>query len=106
MEQGDGEEERGEDVGIGFGRGVDESVRGWVPVVGGVEEGGGEEEREGVIGTGLGRGGWERIGVEEEGVGAGDGMAEERGVCFGGEEDVKEAAEGMCAGGVAGMEAV
>ena len=37
---------------------------------------------------------------------AGDGMAEERGVCFGGEEDGKEAAEGMCAGGGAGMEAV
>lgn len=107
MEEGEGEgdEERGEGVGFGFGRGVDDSDSGCVPVVGGVEQGGGEEQ-EGVIGIGLGRGGWESIGVGDECVGEGEGVAEESGVCFGGEEDGKEAAEGMCAAVGVGTEAV
>lgn len=97
MEEGEGEEERDEGVGIGLGRGVDESDSGFVPAEGGVEQGGGEEERQGVMGIGLGRGIWGSIGVGEEGVGADEGVAEESGVCFGGEEDGKETAEGMCA---------
>lgn len=66
MEEGEGEEERGEVVEIGLGRGVDESDSGFVPANGGVEQGGGEEEREGVIGNGLGRGIWGSIGEGDE----------------------------------------
>lgn len=44
------------------------------------------------------------IGVGDKGVGAGEGAADESGVCFGGEEDGKTAAEGMCA--AVGTEAV
>lgn len=106
MEEGEGEEERGEGVAIGFGRGVDESDSWCVPAKGGVEQGGGEEEQEGVIGIGLGRGGWANIGVGDERVGEGEGVAEESGVCFGGEDDGKEAAEGMIAAVGVGMEAV
>lgn len=106
MEEGEGEEERGEGVWIGLGRGVDESDSGCVPADGGVEQGGGEEEREGVIGIGLGRGVWGSIGVGDKGVCAGEWVAEESGVCFGGEEDGKEAAEGMCAAVGVGTEAV
>lgn len=95
MEEGEGEEERGEGVGIGFGRGVDDSDSGCIPVEGGVEHGGGEEQQAGDVGMGLGRGGWESKGVGDERVG--DGVAEERGICFGGEEDTKVAAEGTCA---------
>lgn len=101
MEEGEGEEERGEGVGIGFGRGVDESDNWCAPAKGGVEQGGGEDEQEGAIGIGLGRGGWENIGVGDECVG--EGVAEESGVCFGGEEDGKE---GMLAAVGVGMEAV
>lgn len=106
MEEGEGDEERGEGVGFGFGRGVDDSDSGCVPVEGGVEQGGGEEEQEGVIGIGLGRGGWESIGVGDKRVGEGEVVAEESGVCFGGEKDGKEAAEGMCAAVGVGTEAV
>lgn len=94
VEQGEGEDERGEAAAIGLGRGVEESDRGVVPAEGGVEQGGGEEEREGVIGIGFGRGVWLSMGVGDEGVGAGEGVAEESGVCFREEE---ETAEGMCA---------
>lgn len=73
-----------------MGRRVEGSDNGLVPAEGGVEQGGGEEEREGVIGTGFGRVVMDRMGVGDEGVGAGEGVAEESGVCFGGEED------GMC----------
>lgn len=106
MEEGEGDEERGDGVGIGFGRGVDDSDSGCVPVEGGVEQGGGEEEQEEVIGIGLGRGGWDSAGVGDECVGEGEGVAEESGVCFGGEEDEKEATEGMCAAVGVGTEAV
>lgn len=105
MEDGEGEDEREEGVGIGLGRGVEENNSGLDPADGGVEQRGGEEEREGVIGIGFGRGVWERIGVGDEGVRAGEGVAEESGVCFGGEEEAgTEAAEGMCA--AVGTEAV
>lgn len=36
--------------------------------------------------TGLGRGVWGRWGVGDEGVGAGEGVAEESGVCLVGED--------------------
>lgn len=98
MEDGEGEDEREEGVGIGLGRGIEESDSGLVPADGGVEQRGGEEEREGVIGIGFGRGVWHRIGVGDEGVGAGEGVAEDSGVCFGGEEDAgTDDVEGMCA---------
>lgn len=103
MEEGEGEEERGEGAAIGLGRGVEESDSEVVPAEGGVEQGGGEEEREGVIGTGLGRGVWESMGVGDEGVGVGEGVAEESGVCFREEE---ETAEGMCATVGVAIEAV
>lgn len=91
MEDGEGEEERGEGVGTGLGRGVDN----------GLAEGG-EEQQDSVEGIGFGRGVWVRIVVGEEGVG--DGVAEEREICFGGEEDGKKGVEGMCA--AVGTEAV
>lgn len=106
VEDGEGEEERGEGVGSGFGRGVEERDSGLVPAEGGVEQGGGEEEREGVVGTSFGRGVCESNGEGDEGVGAGEGVAEESGVCFGEEEDGKEVEEGMCAAVVVGIEAV
>lgn len=107
MEDGEGEEERGEGVGSGLGRGVEESDSGLVPAEGGVEQGGGEEERDGVVQIGLGRGVWVRAGVEEDGVGAGEGVAEERGVCLGGEEEGREATEGgMCVAVGVGIVAV
>lgn len=93
VEEGEGDDERGEDVESGLGRGVEDSDSGLVPAEGGVEQGGGEEERDGVIGIGFGRGVWDSIKVGDEGVGAGEGVAEESGVCFG-EED-EGAADGM-----------
>lgn len=103
VEEGEGEEERGEGVAIGLGRGVEESDSGVVPPEGGVGQRGGEEEREGVIGIGLGRAVWESMGVGDEGVGAGEEVEEESGVCFREEE---ETAEGMCAAVGVGIEAV
>lgn len=106
VEEGEGEDERGEGVGLGLGRGVEERDNGLVPAEGGVEQGGGEEEQDGVIGIGFGRGVWEWIRVGDEGVGAAEGVAEESGVCFGGEEDSTEAAERMWAVVGVGTEAV
>lgn len=103
MEQGEGEEERGEGAAIGLGRGVEQSDNGVIPAEGGVELGGGEEDREGVIGIGFGRGVWVNMGLGDEGVGVGEGVAEESGVCFREEE---ETAEGMCAAVGVGIEEV
>lgn len=95
VEEGDGEDERGEGVGLGLGRGVEERDNGLVPAEGGVKQGGGEEEPGGVIGIGFGRDIWLWMGVGDDGVAAAEGVAEESGVCFGGEEDGTEAAAGM-----------
>lgn len=95
VEEGEGEEERGEGVGRGLGRGVELRDSGLVPADGGVEQGGGEEEREVVVGVGFERGVWDRTGVGEDGVGvgAGEGIPEESGVCLGEEEEGRETAE-------------
>lgn len=97
MEEGDGEDDRGEGVAIGLGRVAEESDSGVVPAEGGVEQGGGEEEREGVMGVGFGRGVWESTRVGDGGVGAGEGLAEGRGLCF---DEEEQRAEGGCAAGV------
>lgn len=105
VEEGEGEDDRGEGVALGLGRGVEERDNGLVPAEGEVEQGGGEEERDGVTGIGFERAVWDRIGVGDEGVSAGEGVAEESGVCFGGEEDGIDVAEGMCAAVGRGTEA-
>jgi len=76
-----------------LGREVDESDSGCVPAEGGAEQGGGN----GVIGIGFGRGVWGCRGEGDERVGEGEEVEEESGACLGGEEDGKEAAEGMYA---------
>lgn len=87
MEQG--EEECGEGGGMGLGRGV-----GLVPADGGgVALQGGEEEREGTGGMGFGRGICESTVVGEDGVGAAEGLAGERGVGLG-EQEGREGAVG------------
>lgn len=53
VDDGEGEEERGDDAGMGLGRGVESGL---APAEGGVEQGEGEEEREGVVEMGFGRG--------------------------------------------------
>ena len=69
---------------MGLGRGI-----GLLPVDGGggVEPQGGEEEREGIGGTGFGRGIGESNAGGLDGVGAG--VAGERGVCLGEQEEGK-----------------
>lgn len=68
-----------------------------------MEQGGGEEHGGG-IGSRLGQGGCEGPGVGDKRVGDGDGVQEESGVCFGGEEDESGAAEETCAGAGVGAE--
>lgn len=96
MEHGEGDEEHGEDVESGLGRGIEVRDKGLVPDEGGVEHGGGEEEPEGGMAMGLGRDIWARMGVGDEGVGAGEGVEEESGVCcFEEEEEDRVAAEAI-----------
>lgn len=92
MEDGEGEEERVEGEGTGLGRGVDKR-----PAPAEV----GEEEQDNVEGIGFGRGGCVSMEVGDEGVG--DGVAEEKLVCFGGEQDGKKGVGEMCA--AAGVDA-
>lgn len=70
--------------------------KGLVPDEGGVEQGGREEESEGGMAMGLGRDIWASMWVGDEGVGAGEGVEEENGVCcFGEEEEDRDAAEAI-----------
>lgn len=87
MEQGDGDDEHGEDEERGFGRGVEQRDSGLLPVEGGVEQGGGEGEPEEGIDMGFGRAIWMSIGVGEEGMGIGEGVEEESGVCCFGDDE-------------------
>lgn len=88
VEQGEGDEEHGEDEDRGLGRGVELRDNGLLPADGGVEQGGGEGEPEEGMDMGFGRAIWMSMGVGEEGVGVGEGVEEDRGVCCFGDDDV------------------
>lgn len=96
VEQGEGDEEQGEDEDRGLGRGIELRDNGLLPAEGGVVQGEGEPE-EGMD-MGFGRDIWTRMG--EEGVGVGDGVEEDNGVCCFGEVDREAAVQIGTAGGV------
>lgn len=99
VEQGEGDEEHGEDEDRGLGRGVELRDNGLLPAEGGVEPGEGEQE-EGMD-MGFGRTIWTRMG--EDGVGVGEGVDDDSGVCCFGDDKVDRETVGQSgtAGGVA-----